>query len=76
MEMLMKRKTLLLAALGALVFGAGIGVSSAQVYDWRCQSCEWNFQACLQQCDYEGGEGDCYAGCVQRRRLCVATFCR
>lgn len=69
------RKQLLLAAAAVLAFGAGIGTSSAQVYDWRCQQCGWNFQSCLTQCDYAGGEEGCYAGCIQQRRLCVATFC-
>jgi hypothetical protein len=73
--MFVKRKMVMIAALCASLFGAGIGATSAQVYDWRCQSCTWNFQSCLAQCDANGGDEACYSNCVTRYQLCKATFC-
>jgi hypothetical protein len=71
----MKSKRFALIGLCAALFGAGIGMSSAQVLDVRCQSCETFFRVCIAACDAEGGEGDCYRPCFQQRRACVATFC-
>jgi hypothetical protein len=68
-----KSKTWLLAGLCAALFGTGMGVSSAQILDLRCQQCQSFFQACIAQCDYE--DGTCYRGCFVQRRACVATFC-
>jgi hypothetical protein len=70
-----KFRPAVLFALCATMFGAGIGATSAQVYDWRCQSCDWSFQSCIQQCDYNGGEEGCYSACIAQRRVCKATFC-
>lgn len=70
----MKRKPVLLAAFCAALFGLGIGATSAQT-DVRCQQCDWDFYACIQVCDQEGGETECYRACSTQRRLCKATFC-
>ena len=71
----MKANTLMIVGLCAALFGAGIGASKAQVVDLRCQYCTWNFQACIAQCDLNGGESSCYSACTSKRRACVATFC-
>lgn len=71
----MKRKTWLIGAFCAAFLGMGIGMTSAQVPDLRCQQCDWDYYGCIQACDYEGGETDCYRGCIVQRRLCKATFC-
>ena len=72
----MKLKTICLAALYAALAGAGMGLSTAQtIPDYRCQQCQWNFQAGLHSCDLSGGEDSCYAACINKRRLCVQTFC-
>jgi hypothetical protein len=73
-----KTKTVRLFAMSALcaaLFGAGIGMTSAQVVDQRCQQCDWDHYACIVACDYEGGETDCYRACNTQRRLCKETFC-
>jgi hypothetical protein len=71
----MKMKKHMLLGLCAALFGAGLGVSNAQVLDLRCQSCQTHFQACISQCDYIPENSDCYRGCFVQRRACVATFC-
>lgn len=71
----MKSKTMMLIGLCAALFGAGVSASMAQVPDLRCQYCTWNFQACILQCDQNGGELSCYAACRKTRQACVATFC-
>ncbi len=71
----MKSKRLALLGLCVALFGAGVSASSAQVLDLRCQSCEWSFQACISQCDYDPENTACYRGCFVQRRACVATFC-
>ncbi len=71
----MKLKTTLLFALYAALAGAGMSVSVAQtIPDYRCQNCYSFFQACIHQCDLEGGDG-CYIACARQKRLCEATFC-
>lgn len=73
----MKFKTILMLGMYAAITAAGIGASSAQaVPDYRCQSCQWNMQACFNRCDINDPDnGQCYGICVQRRNACVATFC-
>jgi hypothetical protein len=72
----MKLKRMLFWGVCALSMGLGAGISMAQsIPDNRCQDCQTFFYQCITACDYEGGEGGCYASCIQQRRLCQQTFC-
>ena len=73
----MKFKTMLMLGIYAAITAAGIGASSAQtVPDYRCRSCQWNFESCLARCDVNDPDNpQCYNTCIQRRQSCVATFC-